>query len=879
MTGTVELSAPAGADSPSPGLPPIIGLSGTVGSDRRFVLNWSLDPVYEGYEIHESTADPANTLKSAQGESPRTSGALSVRSTPLRYGVRGKTDSGAFGPFSNAVEVLVREAGGTVTVTDEQFVLPNTPSTPEEPEPPTDPLEPGEGGGTSTVTGVGVTWLIHPDATPVKLATGGGNAAETTATSIAAVPASGVVRYTGPTISSEVTLSGKSNLTLIIDEGKMSVGGSLVFSGGTTNVRLEINAPYENTNGKPIVFVRKAYDTVTVINSVFGPATRAATPGTTKSRFVMFGDSASAGSRHGSVVLSTLRNKNGPGNPVHAAGNTSDAAGTGGVRYTYIGLNWIWGTQPFDENDHESALLGLSNMQLTDGQQLVEGNLFGGPDAAVHGVASEPEVVSMKMNKSVIRGNTFWNHVGSASLRHGDDGQIVHNNFRSNNKVEGTGSAGTSTRCAGGGRLYGKGHRFASNTVWVMDGAPTQKFERPFLADSGDVAPGTTNNGHAHVQDLMCEDNLFYRCGNGGGPIFDGENFSVRATGTVQNNFIVACPSPGPNGVTVIGSGSSQLAVSGNQIHASAPEAGVALDANGWPTHPVKGSKAPCLNPTMVGKGGTWRPPGWTGSGPAKPATAVPGGGTVGGPTTPPAPGDPQFPGDLIPVHWKLTTTLQGPTPKMPLEIWRDGRSSIGGNRVDLDTYVHPDHWRLTHEQGRWGIKITCPATGFTTPNSDNMRWELRGTNTAGDDEFEFDLVEDAPILDTELCVLDLQGNHAVLSQIHGQDTDGKNDDLTVWRAEPNSGGSSYSLWITKGDKAHGHLVDSAVAYGQVIKFGFRPAKDRVRYVYNGQQLSYEMEADFSTVNFYRAGLYLQVKAGASTKGTIILYRAEISGM
>lgn len=27
------------------------------------------------------------------------------------------------------------------------------------------------------------------------------------------------------------------------------------------------------------------------------------------------------------------------------------------------------------------------------------------------------------------------------------------------------------------------------------------------------------------------------------------------------------------------------------------------------------------------------------------------------------------FPGGIIPIHWKLTTTLQGPTWLMPLEI------------------------------------------------------------------------------------------------------------------------------------------------------------------------------------------------------------------
>ena len=60
-----------------------------------------------------------------------------------------------------------------------------------------------------------------------------------------------------------------------------------------------------------------------------------------------------------------------------------------------------------------------------------------------------------------------------------------------------------------------------------------------------------------------------------------------------------------------------------------------------------------------------------------------------------------------------------------------------------------------------------------TTENSDNTRWELRGLNKAGTRNEEFDLVDDAPILDTEVCVLGLERNHAVLSQIHGQSPTG----------------------------------------------------------------------------------------------------------
>ena len=114
-------------DAPA-SLPPVMGLSGTVGPDRRLVLHWNLDPAYQDYEIHENTVDPANTLKATQATSPpRTSNPLTVRPAPLRYGVRGRTADGVHGPFGNAVDVLVQASGGTVTVTDQAFTLANEP--------------------------------------------------------------------------------------------------------------------------------------------------------------------------------------------------------------------------------------------------------------------------------------------------------------------------------------------------------------------------------------------------------------------------------------------------------------------------------------------------------------------------------------------------------------------------------------------------------------------------------------------------------------------------------------------------------------------------------------------------------------------------------
>jgi hypothetical protein len=128
-----------------------------------------------------------------------------------------------------------------------------------------------------------------------------------------------VYAYTGSTITSatSVDFTGKSNIT--ITGITMGLGGSLTPKAGT-NIVLEVNAPYENTNGAAIVKWVGQYNRVLLRNSTFGPASAPGTPPATKNRFVQFGDSASVGAKFGTVKLCTFQNKAGPGNPIHAAG-------------------------------------------------------------------------------------------------------------------------------------------------------------------------------------------------------------------------------------------------------------------------------------------------------------------------------------------------------------------------------------------------------------------------------------------------------------------------------------------------------------------------------------------------------------------------------
>jgi hypothetical protein len=82
----------------------------------------------------------------------------------------------------------------------------------------------------------------------------------------------GVYTYTGSTITSAATsvdFTGKTDIT--IRGITMGQGGSLTPKAGT-NIMLEVNAPYENTNGAAIVKWIGQYNKVRIDNSLFGPA-------------------------------------------------------------------------------------------------------------------------------------------------------------------------------------------------------------------------------------------------------------------------------------------------------------------------------------------------------------------------------------------------------------------------------------------------------------------------------------------------------------------------------------------------------------------------------------------------------------------------------
>lgn len=473
------------------------------------------------------------------------------------------------------------------------------------------------GGGGGEVSAI--PWSKeYPDGTPYPTINGGGAGGSTALASLTGtINSNTVYNYTGAAISASTVIdfTGKSNIT--ITGITMADGGMLKPKAGT-NIVLEVNAPYElQVVGETIKWTG-VYNKVLIRNSLFGPATADPTPTTNKNRYVQFGDSTSAGAQFGTVQRCTFRNKNGPGNPIHTAGNT--ASSTGGVQYTLVSHNHIIGTAPFDENDHESALLGISTLQLTNGQAVVEFNRF-------ENCRSEPEVISSKMNWVSIRGNTFHNCVGSACLRHGDDGEIHDNHFYGFEEETG---AGSYNRTSAGPRAYGARHHIHHNTVSVNGNggsrpSATSLYESPLTLDEGDVAPGTTSNAHANLVDVMVENNLLVACGN---PIMVTGNYSTPPTGTVRNNRIVQCANTPSDGVGTIGTSASKsgLSISGNQVFATIAAGGITGNGSTTPYRAASGvdagQRTPYLAATQVGQGTTYEP--WN---------ETTGGGGTGGPT------------------------------------------------------------------------------------------------------------------------------------------------------------------------------------------------------------------------------------------------------
>jgi hypothetical protein len=224
------------------------------------------------------------------------------------------------------------------------------------------------------------------------------------------------------------------------------------------------------------------------------------------------------------------RNKSKPGNGVLVDGNFS-GGDTGGAKHILLAHLDIhdFGTEVV--NDFEAIRIGVSTMQETVSNSAVIRCVF-------TNIASEPEVISHKLDTIDSWGHTLRNCVGSLSSRHGGNTRMQHSYIFG----PATGAAGTK---AGGFRLY-------DDDIWVTDnyieGVNGSGFQDAICVDGGDTTTGGTNNGHKQVRRAKVQRNVLVNNATG---ITVGRNYSIApADLTITDNVVVSTANTQSNAST-----------------------------------------------------------------------------------------------------------------------------------------------------------------------------------------------------------------------------------------------------------------------------------------------------------------------------------------
>ena len=120
-----------------------------------------------------------------------------------------------------------------------------------------------------------------------------------------------------------------------------------------------------------------------------------------------------------------------------------------------IDSNYFKGHGYQGSNEGEVIRVGTSVNSRTDGYNIIEYNLF------EDGTQLDPEIISNKSNFNTYRYNTFRNHAGGITLRHGRYCSVYGNNFIKTN---------TNRTTQYGIRIIDKGHKVYNNYIENLTG-------------------------------------------------------------------------------------------------------------------------------------------------------------------------------------------------------------------------------------------------------------------------------------------------------------------------------------------------------------------------------------------------------------------------
>ncbi|WP_281884835.1 chondroitinase-B domain-containing protein [Paenibacillus sp. YYML68] len=281
--------------------------------------------------------------------------------------------------------------------------------------------------------------------------------------------------YTFPSISKLHGTAEKPIRIKAKNKGMATITGNTLYIKESSHLVLD-GLTFKNTGSYSIRMTNNNY--VRLTGMTFNNP-----PHTGSSTWVMIDGPLSS---HNRVDHSVFENKQDTGKFIVIGGDNPGF--TGISKYDRIDHNIFRNTLPRQVNESEPIRVGESGLSLYDSFTLIEHNVFERAD-------SDPEIISIKSGKNVIRYNTFKESLGTVSLRHGNGTLVYGNRFLGNmrtgldasNKVLGT----------GGVRVYGDDHKIFNN---YFEGLTGTTWDAPITITNGDADYSSSTNLTKHFR-------------------------------------------------------------------------------------------------------------------------------------------------------------------------------------------------------------------------------------------------------------------------------------------------------------------------------------------------------------------------------------------
>ncbi len=212
---------------------------------------------------------------------------------------------------------------------------------------------------------------------------------------------------------------------------------------------------------------------------------------TTSSKWILIGGTyniATANSQYNRIDHNLFENKKQLGNYITIDGSPSGLGSPEASRHDRIDHNHFRTIGPRAVNEMEAIRIGQSEICRSNGYTVVEYNLFEECDG-------DPEIVSVKTRKCIVRYNTFRRSQGTVCLRSSDSSVVEGNYFF------GEGKSGT-----GGIRIYGSGHTIVNN---YFSGLTGDTWDAALTITNGDAELNGSTTAHWRPTNILAAFNTF----------------------------------------------------------------------------------------------------------------------------------------------------------------------------------------------------------------------------------------------------------------------------------------------------------------------------------------------------------------------------------